>query len=108
MSALAIVDLTGKTAVVTGGARGIGREVAGALAQAGGAIADIAPVDETLPAVTALGRPGVASELDVSRPDEVAQFADLVRLNFSKFAITVHPIAPGLFHWRSNENDPSP
>jgi len=135
MSALAIFDLTGKTSVVTGGARRTGRGVAEALAEAGGAIADLAPVDETLAAVKALGRTGVASQLDVSRPDEVAQFADLVRSNLSKvailvnnvgvysralapprpglptfggFAITVHPIAPGLVHSKSTENGLSP
>lgn len=89
MSAVAIFGLTGQSAIVTGGACGIGRGIAEPLAAVTGAIADIAPEDETLAAVKVLGRSGVASHLNMSRPDEVAQFADLIRSNFNAVAIVV-------------------
>ncbi|MDB5077364.1 MAG: Short-chain dehydrogenase/reductase, partial [Chloroflexi bacterium] len=50
--------LAGKTALVTGAARGIGRAIALELAHAGAnvAINDLERADETVQAITALGR----------------------------------------------------
>lgn len=135
MSAVAIFGLTGQSAVVTGGACGIGRGVAEPLAAGAGANAGLAPEDETLAAVKVLGRTGVALHLNMSRRDEVAQFADVVRSNFNavavlvknagvhsrvldaprpglstfgSFGIAVHPIAPCIVHSKSTENGSSP
>ena len=68
-----LTPLTGKVAVVTGGARGIGRVTAGVLATAG---ADIAVIDrlpgaDTVAAVEAGGRRGLAVEVDVTDLDAV-------------------------------------
>jgi len=68
-------DLDGRTALVTGAARGLGRAIALALAQAGADVAlglrnksrDEGLADE----VRALGRRGVPLQMDVTRPDEV-------------------------------------
>lgn len=62
-------SLVGKTALITGGAQGIGRTLCLALAQAGAnvAVADIllAPAEETAAEIRALGRQAAAIETDV-------------------------------------------
>ncbi|MDO6731799.1 SDR family oxidoreductase [Marinovum sp. 2_MG-2023] len=76
---LSSFDLSGKTAVVTGAKRGIGRGMAEALAQAGadivGVSATLAPGSEVEQAVTALGRKFTAYQCDFSDRAAVAAFA---------------------------------
>src|SRR5262249_22229449 len=69
-----LMRLSGRTALVTGAARGIGREIALVLAEDGAnvAVADrLAEVEDTARAVTALGRRSVAALFDVARAEEV-------------------------------------
>nr|WP_280520653.1 SDR family oxidoreductase [Phaeobacter sp. J2-8] len=79
MSVLSSFDLSGKTAVVTGAKRGIGRGMAEALAQAGadivGVSATLAPGSEVEQAVTALGRKFTAYQCDFSDRAAVIAFA---------------------------------
>jgi NAD(P)-dependent dehydrogenase (short-subunit alcohol dehydrogenase family) len=66
--------LSGRTALVTGAARGIGREVALVLAEDGAnvAVADrLAEVEETARAIAALGRRSAAVVFDVASAEEV-------------------------------------
>ena len=71
-SDLSIFDLSGKKALVTGGARGIGKACAIGLAKAG---ADVAVIDrravlgrEVVSQIQALGRDALFVRCDVSRP----------------------------------------
>jgi len=69
-------ELTGKTALVTGGSRGIGCAIAVALAEAG---CDVAvnylnsreKANEVVRQIAALGRRAIASQADVSQSEEV-------------------------------------
>lgn len=79
MTVLKSFDLTGKTALVTGCKRGIGRSMAEALAQAGadivGVSASLRPGSEVEQAITALGRQFTAYQCDFSDRAAVTAFA---------------------------------
>ncbi|ATU95312.1 SDR family NAD(P)-dependent oxidoreductase [Phyllobacterium zundukense] len=80
MDYMANFGLTGKRALVTGGGRGIGLEIARALGQAGAAVI-IAELDENGAAAAAAGleAQGVRASyrvIDVTKPDTVTTLAD--------------------------------
>lgn len=84
MSSGKLFDLSGRTAVVTGAASGLGRAIAVGLAEHGAKIvgADINKGDltDTIQMVVKLGREAVAIETDVSRQEEVADlFREVAR-----------------------------
>ena len=69
-----MIDLSGKTAVVTGGSRGIGRAIALRLATQGADVCfsyrgNVAAAEETAAAIRALGRRAVAVQADVADPE---------------------------------------
>ncbi len=70
-----MVNLDGKTALVTGAGQGIGREIALALADSGAAVAvvdvNLAGADETAALVRAKGREALAARCDVADPGDV-------------------------------------
>ncbi len=86
-----VFTLSGKTAAVTGGARGIGREIARALADAG---AKVAIGDRDLDAVRAtadaLGGTVLGVELDVTSPASFAAFLAMVREELGAIDILVN------------------
>jgi gluconate 5-dehydrogenase len=90
-----LFDLTGKTALVTGGGRGIGRALALGLAEAG---ADVfvasrkrAACEEAAQAIAErTGRRAMALEADVSKPDSVAALMDAVLAQVARLDILVN------------------
>ena len=69
-----MIDLTGKSAVVTGGSRGIGRAIALRLAAQGADVAfsyrgNAAAAEETAAAIRALGRRALVVQADHSQPE---------------------------------------
>jgi len=90
-------DLTGKVAIVTGGARGIGEGIVLALANQG---ADVVIVDlladeakATASKVEKLGRKALAIKCDISKKEEVDQAAKQVLDTFGKIDILVNNAA---------------
>jgi len=90
-----LFDLSGKVALVTGGARNLGRDMASALAEAG---ADVAITGRSLEAAqkTAAeiaadtGRKIVGFACDVRYEDQVASLVDAVLAEFGKIDILVN------------------
>jgi 3-oxoacyl-[acyl-carrier protein] reductase len=90
-----MMSLAGKTALVTGGNRGIGREVVLALAAAGADVAinyreRRAEAEATERAVQALGRRAVVVQADVSKADEVARLVETTTREIGAPAVLVN------------------
>jgi 3-oxoacyl-[acyl-carrier protein] reductase len=82
-----MVDLTGKVAIVTGGARDIGRAISVQMAKCGASVAfcyleSAADAADTEKAIRELGRPVLAVQADVTKQEEVEAFVACVRASF--------------------------
>ncbi|MFD1423492.1 3-oxoacyl-[acyl-carrier-protein] reductase [Laceyella tengchongensis] len=87
--------LNGKTAVVTGGSRGIGRAIAITLAEAGADIVifyagNHAAAEETIQSVRETGRQGLALKVDVSDKEQVDAAMKEVVSTFGRVDILVN------------------
>jgi NAD(P)-dependent dehydrogenase (short-subunit alcohol dehydrogenase family) len=100
--------LAGKTAVVVGGAAGIGRAVSLALAEAGVAIAlcdvDQAATKAVVPELEALGVEAFAMPADVCDVDALERFYDAVEARFDRLDIVVN-VAGGVKRGLFMESD---
>jgi len=86
------MDLSGKVAIVTGSARGIGREIALRLAEAGASIvvsdvADAAPVAEE---IRKMGQKSLAVVADVTSASDVAAMVEKVIAEYGRIDILVN------------------
>ena len=90
-----MIDLTGKSAVVTGGSRGIGRAIALRLATQGADVAfsyrgNEAAAKETAAAIEALGRRALPVQADVSQPEAAEALIKAALEAFGKIDILVN------------------
>jgi 3-oxoacyl-[acyl-carrier protein] reductase len=92
------MDLTGKTAFVTGGSGDIGGAIAKALAEAGADVA-VSYVGQqqgaaaTVAAINGSGRRGLAIQLDQRDPESIDAAADAVRAHFGRVDVLVNNAA---------------
>lgn len=97
-----MIDLTGRLALVTGAARGIGRSCALRLAEAG---ADVivnyvtsrAAADEVAQKIQAMGRRTAVVKADISEQDDIVSMIDFVKESFGRLDILVSNAATGGF-----------
>ncbi len=90
-----MIDLSGKSAVVTGGSRGIGRAIVLRLAEQGADVAfsyrgNEAAAKETAAAVEALGRKALPVQGDVSQPEAADALVKAALEAFGKVDILVN------------------
>ncbi len=89
----------GKTALITGGSKGIGRAVALRMAREGGAVAvngrDVAALDEVVGQIRAAGGRAIPVAGDVSLAADVARIKDTVLGEFCGLDILVNNVGGG-------------
>ena len=88
------MSLKGKTAIVTGGSRGIGRAIAEKLAERGAAVVvnytlSSAAATEVAQAITKAGGKAIAVQADVSKPADIKRLFAETEKAFGKPAIVV-------------------
>lgn len=87
-------DLSGEFALVTGAARGLGRAIALALAQAGADVAlglrDVNTVGNLADEIKSTGRRAVVLQMDITRPEQIERSIDTVLEHFGKLDILVN------------------
>ena len=91
--------MTDKVALITGGARGIGRAIALSLAGQGWSVAicyraSHQPAQETMAATRDLGVRALAQQCDVSRPDAAANFAAKVERQWGRVDALINCAGP--------------
>ncbi|HEX6319767.1 MAG TPA: SDR family oxidoreductase [Burkholderiales bacterium] len=94
MSVKQLLDLTGKTALVTGGSRGLGLQMAEALGEMGAKIAITArkkdELEEAVSHLTKIGIPAVSYVCDIGKRDAIAPLVEAVLKRFGKVDILVN------------------
>ncbi|MCO6510676.1 MAG: glucose 1-dehydrogenase [Aridibacter famidurans] len=94
MSALKLFDLTGRSAIVTGGSRGLGKEMAEGLAEAGASLMLCARraewLDETVEEFKGRGFEVESMLCDTSVPDQVQTVVDATAEEFGKVDILIN------------------
>src|SRR5437879_13502089 len=88
--------LTGKRLFITGGSRGLGREMALAIADAGADVVlvgrDVPSLEKTADAIHALGRQAWAIAADVGKPAECAATCRTALAPYGPLAILSHHV----------------
>ncbi len=86
------MDLSGKVAIITGSARGIGREIALRLAEAGAtvAVSDVADAEPAAEEIRKMGRKSLAVAADVTSASDVAGMVEKVTAEYGRVDILVN------------------
>ncbi|HHW35875.1 MAG TPA: SDR family oxidoreductase [Bacillales bacterium] len=94
MASKQLFDLTGQTAIVTGGGTGLGRVIALNLADAGANVVVCSRrkevCDEVVKEIEGLGRQALALSLDVTNPESIAQGVEKAVSHFGEIHILVN------------------
>jgi NAD(P)-dependent dehydrogenase (short-subunit alcohol dehydrogenase family) len=94
MSLKQLFDLTGQTAIVTGGGSGLGRVMALALAEAGANVVvcsrRLEVCEEVVKEIESLGKQALALAVDVTNPETVVQGLEKAVSHFGKIEILVN------------------
>ena len=104
-------DLKGRTAVVTGAARGLGRAISLALAHAGADVAlglrDLSTGSDLGTQIQSLGRKALPLQMDMSNLDQISAAVNQAAVHFGKLDILVNNagIAPGNLAENVTEED---
>jgi NAD(P)-dependent dehydrogenase (short-subunit alcohol dehydrogenase family) len=104
-------DLNGQTALVTGAARGLGRAISLALAQAGADIAlglrDVHAHGGLVAEIEKLGRQALPLPMNMTRLDEIRNAVDMAAARFGSLDVLVNNagIAPGNLAENVSEED---
>ncbi|MDP4161969.1 MAG: SDR family oxidoreductase [Bacillota bacterium] len=89
-----LFDLTGKVAIVTGGGRGLGKQIAEGFAEAGANVVVCSRRVETCEEVSqrlkALGVESVAMKCDITKPDDVRHVVNETVTKFGRIDILVN------------------
>jgi NAD(P)-dependent dehydrogenase (short-subunit alcohol dehydrogenase family) len=92
-------ELTGRVALVTGAARGLGRAISLALAHAGADVAlglrDKNSAGDLVRQIESMGRRAVALQMDVTRMGEIARAYEVLEKQFGKLDILVNNAGGG-------------
>src|SRR3989304_64327 len=89
------LDLSGKIALVTGGSRGIGRDICLLLSEAGARVIinynkSKEKADEVREEISRLGTEGDVYKADIANPDEVKSLFEYIRKKYNRLDILVN------------------
>lgn|SRR5699024_665090 len=92
------LDINGKNAIVTGGSRGVGREIALALAREGANVVltyrgNYSQAEETVADIQALGRVALAIQTDLGKAEEAVTLIDESINNFGTVDLLINNAA---------------
>lgn len=94
MSVLNLFSLRNKVAIITGGGRGLGRQIAEAYAEAGASVVlcsrNVDNCREVQGEIEAAGGQASALQLDVTRPDSVTSVVDQTVATYGKIDVLVN------------------
>jgi NAD(P)-dependent dehydrogenase (short-subunit alcohol dehydrogenase family) len=101
-------SLEGKTALVTGAAQGLGREISLALARSGASLvlSDIQSPDDTAVAVEETGAPWIAVPADITDEDQVKAMAARSAAQYGKLDILINNAGVSQLSYTATEDLP--